>query len=135
MNKVGIVIYKNEIYYCVINNKLLIDIGMLTFNNESPTLISDFNNLFEELVTKYKPSTLSFKVPLNISKLYQYRYMYYPLGVLILVCENHDITCIERSSSWINSKNGYKIEEVKRVFQTQKFNEKSIQSVVLAYFD
>ena len=135
MSKVGIAIYKSQIIYCVIDNeKNLIKLNFLTYNFDSPRLISDFKNLFMEIIDEYKPIQIAFKASLDL-KLEQFKYMYYPIGILIELCENYNIPWIERSSKWINTKNKYKLEAIKGIYPTVKFNNQNIQAAVIAYFD
>lgn len=135
MSKIGIAIYKNQIIYCVINNeKELVKLNSLTYNFDSPRLMNDFRNIFMEIIDEYKPKQIAFKASLDL-KLEQFKYLYYPIGILIELCEHYNISYIERSSKWINIKNKYKLEVIKGVYPTIKFNNQNIQAAVIAYFD
>ena len=138
MNNIGIAIYKNEIYYCVFDTeeRTLIK-GALNYNIDSSTLMSDFRNLFIEIINNYQPSLIAFKVSIDIRKLTQYKYMYYPLGILGLLCEENGIICIERSNRWITSKinNRNKCDIVRECYSSEQVNKKNIQAAVLSYFN
>lgn len=60
MRCLGIAIKKNEIYYAVVEGErmgtaFLYDIGKQNYRFDSPTLMLDFQNIFVELLTRYKP--------------------------------------------------------------------------------
>lgn len=138
MNNVGIIIYKNEIHYCVFDTESrIIRMEVLNYNIDALTLMSDFKSLFMEIINSYHPNLIAFKVSVDIRKLIQYKYMYYPLGILGLLCEENGIRCIERSNRWITAKmnNKDKGDIVKEIYPSEKFNKKNIQAAILAFFN
>ena len=64
MKSLGLAIKKNEVWYSVIegdsmDNSCIIETGKQNFRAESQGLMLDFNNIFIELITKYKPDSIS----------------------------------------------------------------------------
>jgi len=109
MKSLGLAIKKNEIWYSVIegesmDSSCIIETGKQNFRAESQGLMLDFYNIFLELITKYKPDSISYKLSLDI-KMGQIPYLHYSLGVLNLLCMQQAIPVIERSSKWITAEN------------------------------
>ena len=90
MKSLGIAIKKGEIWYSFIegtdrNVAIISETGKQNFRPESYTLMMDFNNIFTELITKFMPDVVSYKLSLDIN-MKQIPYMHYSIGVLNLLC-------------------------------------------------
>lgn len=124
MKCIGIAIAKNELYYTVMSgnskNDAIIELkGILNFQSESKTLMTDFFNLFNELITKYKPDSIGYKLFLDSTK-DQIRYMVYSLGILEFICEEKNIITQERNSSWISAGKKKKLIDFVNKYGNQK---------------
>ena len=84
MKSLGIAIKKGEIWYSFIegtnrNVAIISETGKQNYRPESNTLMMDFNNIFTELITKFTPDVVSYKLSLDIN-MKQIPYMHYSIG-------------------------------------------------------
>lgn len=138
MRSLGIAIKKNEIWYSVVEGTqketaIVLETGKQNYRTESDTLMLDFNNIFVELITKYKPEIVSCKLSLDI-KMQQIPYMHYSLGILNLVCMQHGIKIIEHSSRWITANKRAKITQFENYFASDKYKNEGLAATLLAWF-
>lgn len=138
MKSLGLAIKKNEIWYSVIegesmDNSCIIETGKQNFRAESQGLMLDFYNIFLELVTKYKPDCISYKLSLDI-KMSQIPYLHYSLGVLNLLCMQQAIPVIERSSKWITAGKKAKIINFEGMFPDAGYKNEELASSVIAWY-
>lgn len=109
----GIAIGKNKVFYSVIDgeskeNCTIKNKGVINFQCESKTLMTDFSNIFNELISKFQPNSIGYKLFLD-SKKEQIKYMVYSFGVLELICEGKNIKTTGRTINWIKSSKKKKI--------------------------
>ena len=115
MKVVGIAIKKNEIWYSVVsgtemNNAVVLDTGEHFFRAESSvqTLMMDFSNIYAELILKFKPERIAYKLFLE-AVMNQIPYMHYSLGVLNLVSKQNGIETTERTNKWITAEKNQRL--------------------------
>ena len=135
MKSLGIVIKKNEVFYSVIegDNTELSEIkatGKEKFNFESNSLMSDFNCIFIQLLTKYSPDIVSYKLSIDVN-LKNISYLHYPIGILKLLCENRSIEIKERTSQWITIKHKIKISNFQKAFPNCGYKNDQLMSAVV----
>lgn len=138
MKSLGIVIKKNEVFYSIIervNTDLseIKDAGKEKFNCESNTLMSDFNCIFIQLLSKYSPDVVSYKLSQDV-KLSNVSYLHYSIGILKLLCENKSIKIVERSSKWITAKYETKISNFQKAFPNCSYKNDQLTSAVVAWY-
>lgn len=138
MRSLGLAIKKNEISYCVVDgdsmdNSSIVEIGKQNFRVESSGLMLDFYNIFLELLTKYKPDSVSYKLSLEI-KMGQISYLHYPLGILNLLCLQQSIPTIERSSKWISAGKKVKIINFEKKFVEMVLKNEQLAAAVIAWY-
>lgn len=109
MKIIGISLRKNELYYAVLEGKKrseaqLVEMKKLSVRNyESiPDLMNWFDSNFKELIIKFKPNRVAYKLHLNTNK-EQMTYLQFPMGVLNLVCHIEGVPTTERSTSYITA--------------------------------
>lgn len=139
MRILGISIKKNELWYAVVegsqmDDATIIDIGKQNFRNESATLMLDFHNLFNELISKYKPDRVAHKLSLDI-KLNQIPYLHFPFGVLHLICSQKGVGINSRSTSWISAGSNKKTNRFYNHFTQKKFNQDELHSALVAWYE
>lgn len=137
MRCMGIAIKKNEIVYAIVegnskNDAIIHTIDKQIFRVESDTLMMDFSNIFVEIITKYKPDRVAYKLYLD-AKIQQIPYMHYSLGILNLVCLQRGIKTQERSSQWITAGRKKKILEFEDFFSVNKLNSDEIAAALVAW--
>lgn len=137
MRCLGIVIKKGEVWFAVLEGEqkdtaVILETGKQNFRPESSTLMMDFSNIFIELLTKYRPELVSYKLSLDL-KIQQIPYMHYSLGVLNLICLQRGVCVIEHSSLWITAKKQSKIIEFQQFFPETKFRNEELAASVLAW--
>lgn len=115
MKVLGIAIKKNEIWYSVVsgtemNNAVVVDTGKHVFRAESSvqTLMMDFSNIYAELILKFKPERIAYKLFLE-AVMNQIPYMHYSLGVLNLVSKQNGIETTERTNKWITAEKNQRL--------------------------
>ena len=133
----GIAIKKNEIVYVIVDgdskkDAIINKIAKQNFRAESDTLMMDFCNIFVEIITKYKPDRVAYKLYLD-TKMQQIPYMHYSLGILNLVCLQKGIKTQERSSQWITAGRKKKISEFEEYFGENKMNSDEIAAALVAW--
>lgn len=138
MKSLGIAIKKGEIWYSFIEgtNKdvaIIGETGKQNYRSESTKLMLDFDNIFTELLTKFKPDVVSYKLSLDIT-MRQIPYMHYSLGVLNLLCQQKDITLIERSSRWITANKSSKIQAFEKKYPDCCYKNEKLASSVMAWY-
>ena len=138
MKSLGIAIKKGEIWYSILEgtNKDVAIIGATGKQNyrpESTKLMLDFNNIFTELLAKFKPDVVSYKLSLDI-KMIQIPYMHYSLGVINLLCQQKGITIIERSSRWITANKSSKIQAFEKSYPDCCYKNEKLASSVMAWY-
>lgn len=89
MKSLGITIKKGEIWHSFIegsdrNIAIISETGKQNYRPESNTLMMDFNNIFNELITIFTPDVVSYKLSLPIN-MKQIPYIHYSTGVLNLL--------------------------------------------------
>ena len=142
MISLGIAIKKNELWYSVVDGSnmedaVLLESGKEGFQIDTPTgiLMRDFYNLFTELITKYHPSNVVYKLSLD-AKLKQIPYMHFSLGVLSFLCNKNNIAINERSSQWISAGKRAKIKKCSEYFSDKKFRTtEELQATLIAWFE
>lgn len=138
----GIAIKKNEIWYSVINgssmeDSVLSETGKQSFQTDNTTgvLMMNFSNIFTELITKYHPDIIVYKLSLNVD-MKQIPYMHFSLGVLNLLCAQNNISINERSSQWITAGKKAKIIKCENHFSDKSFkNGEEMQATLIAWFE
>ena len=138
MRCLGIAIKKNEICYSVVDGDkmdtaLIYEIGKQNYRSESPSLMMDFSNIFIELVTKYRPDRVAYKLYLDTT-MQQIPYMHYSLGIFNLVCLQQGVEVSERSSKWITAGKKAKIERFEKFFSPQKFKNEEMGATLVAWY-
>ena len=93
----------------------------------------DFYNIFTELITKYKPNVVSYKLSLDL-KMPQIPYMHFSLGVLNYVCLERGISTIERSSRWITANKGAKIKNFNEHFPDKNYKNEEQAAALIAWY-
>lgn len=138
MRSLGLAIKKNEVWYSVVegnsmDDSYIVETGKQNFRAESQELMLDFYNIFLELITKYKPDRISYKLSLDI-KMGQIPYLHYSLGVLNFLCLQQSIPSIERSSKWITAGKKSKIDNFNEMFLNISFKNEQLASSVIAWY-
>lgn len=140
MKNLGIAIKKNQIWYSVItgdkmDSAIILETGKQNFRAElpSPTLMMDFHNIFNELIVKYTPDNISYKLFLN-ADMKQIPYMHYSLGILNLLCQQKGINLIERSNIWITAGKKSKIIKCEKYFLDKKFTKEELEATLVAWY-
>lgn len=139
MKCLGIAIKKNEVWYSVVdgvqmNTAIIIDTGKQNYRAESQSLMMDFSNIFIELITKYKPDRVAYKLYLD-AKMQQIPYMHFSLGVLDLICLQNGIQARARSSKWITAGKRAKIIQFEQYFADKKFTNEEMAATLIAWFE
>lgn len=136
MRNIGISISKNVLYATIMtgdnkSNAIIEKIETFNFQSESKQLMTDFSNIFTELITKFKPDSIGYKLFLS-SKKDQIKYMVYSLGILELLCEEKNIKIQERTNSWITAAKKKRIIEYCNKFGEHK-EDTQLQSSIIAW--
>lgn len=139
MKCLGIAIKKNEVWYSVVDGvqmdmAIIIDTGKQNYRAESQSLMMDFSNIFIELITKYKPDRVAYKLYLD-AKMQQIPYMHFSLGVLDLICLQNGIQARARSSKWITAGKRAKIIQFEQYFADKKFTNEEMAATLIAWFE
>ncbi len=139
MRCLGIAIKKNEIWYSVVDGEqmesaLIYETGKQNYRAESLSLMMDFSNIFIELITKYRPNRVAYKLYLD-TNIQQIPYMHYSLGVLNLVCLQNGIEARARSSMWITAGKKAKIIRFEKYFAQKKFTNEEMAATLVAWFE
>lgn len=138
MKSLGVAIKKGEIWYSFIEGTdrevaIISETGKQNYRPESNTLMMDFNNIFTELITKFTPDVVSYKLSLDIT-MKQIPYMHYSLGVLNLLCLQKGVAIKERSSRWIIANKKSKIQLFEQHFPDCGYKNEELASSVMAWF-
>lgn len=141
MKTLGIAIKKNEISYSLVdgtsmNAAVIVERGKHNFRAELPSqsLMMDFENIFTELIVKYKPDRVVYKLSLDTT-MQQIPYMHYSLGVLNLVCQRNGVVAKERSNKWITGGKRAKIMRFESFFAGENFTNESMAATLIAWFE
>lgn len=141
MKNLGISIKKNEIWYSLVEgtkmeDAKIIETGKQIFRSDSlvQTLMQDFSNITTELIARYNPNKIVYKLHLE-SNLKQIHYMHYSLGVLNLICHQKGIETIEHSNKWITAGKRVKINKFDSYFDSNKFKKEEMEASLLAWFE
>lgn len=139
MRSLGISIKKNEICYSVVDGEQMesasiYEIGKQNYRFESRSLMMDFSNIFIELITKYRPNRVAYKLYLD-TNIQQIPYMHYSLGVLNLVCLQNGIEARARSNMWIKAGKKAKITRFEKYFAPKKFTNEEMAATLVAWFE
>lgn len=139
MRCLGIAIKKNEVWYSVVDgeqmeNALIYETGKQNYRVESQSLMLDFSNIFIELLTKYRPDRVAYKLYLD-TNMQQIPYMHYSLGVLNLVCLQNGIEARARSSKWITAGKKVKVTRFEEYFTQKKFKSEEMAAALVAWFE
>lgn len=107
MRILGISLRKDELHYAVIEGQRMLDSKVIELKKISvrstgnvPELMNWFDSNFRELINKYKPDRIAYKLHLNTDK-DQMIYLQFPMGVLNLICHSEKIPTTSRSTSYI----------------------------------
>lgn len=138
MKSLGIAIKKNEVRYGFAEGSdketvVILETGRQNYRFDSQTLMMDFNNIFTELITKYKPDVVSYKLSLDLN-MAQIPYMHYSLGVLNYVCLERGIPTIERSSRWITTNKSAKIKDFNEHFPDKNYKNEELAAALIAWY-
>ena len=139
MNCLGIAIKKNEIWYSLVrgtnmDDAIILNSGKQSFQSDDDikSLMLKFSNIFTELITKFSPDCIAYKLSLNTT-MPQIPYMNFSLGVLNLLCKQKDIPINQRSNSWITAGNKSKITKCEGHFFDTKFKRnEEMQATLIA---
>lgn len=139
MRCLGIAIKKNEVWFSVVDgytmdSAIIYETGKLNYRTESLSLMMDFSNIFLELITKYNPDNVAYKLYLDVTMI-QIPYMHYSLGVLNLVCLQHGIEPRERTNRWITAGKKAKIERFETFFSNRKFKHEEMEASLVAWYE
>lgn len=141
MKCLGIAIKKNQLWYSVVSgdkmsSSIIIETGKQNFRADSSTqsLMMDFNNIFTELLMKYKPDSVAYKMSLNVDKK-QTPYMHYSLGILNLVCNQKNVDAVERTNAWITAGKKSKIAKFEEYFYDRKFTKEEMEASLVAWYN
>ena len=139
MRCLGLVIKKNEIWYSVVEGEkmesaVLHETGKQNYRTTSQTLMLDFSNIFLELITKYNPHKVVYKLSLDI-KMEQIPYLHYSLGILELLCTQKGIPVRGRSSKWISAGKKIKIVKCEDFFASKKFKPDEKAATIIAWYE
>lgn len=137
MRILGISLRKNELYYAVIegakkSESNLIELRKTNIRDteSTPELMNWFDSNFRELIEKFKPDHVTYKLHLNTNK-DQMAYLQFPMGVLNLICCTEKIEITARSTSYITN-------ERKRIAQNyfkdfkDKFKDSELDALAVA---
>ena len=138
MKSLGTVIKKNEIFYSLVEgssecDSKVVATGKERFNPDSHTLMTDFQNIFIQILTKCSPDRISYKLSLDVN-IKNVSYLHFSIGVLKLMCENKQIPLIQRSSAWISAKCGSKITAFQNQFSDLDYKNDQLISSVIAWY-
>lgn len=142
MKCLGIAIKKNEIWYSLVEgadkkSSIILNSGKQNFqsSDSAKELMVKFLNIFTELITRYEPDIISYKLSLNVD-MSQIPYMHFSLGVLNLLCMQEKLPVIERSNKWITAKNKEKIIQCQTHFSDKKFKTlEEKQATLIAWWE
>ena len=112
---------------------IICETGKQNYRPESTKLMLDFNNIFTELLAKFKPDVVSYKLSIDIT-MKQIPYMHYSLGVLNLLCQQKGITLLERSSRWITANKKSKIQAFEQKYPDYCYKNEKLTSSVMAWY-
>lgn len=141
MKILGISIKKNEIWYSVVSgmtkqDAIVEETGKQNFNADLPvqSLMMNFSNIFAELIIKFNPERIAYKLFLDTVK-DQIPYMHYSLGVLNLVCKQQNVQTTERTSKWITAGKRAKIVKFNEYFKDNKYKSDEMAATLIAWFE
>lgn len=139
MKCLGVAIKKNEIWYSEVEgtsmkNAMILESGKQNYRADSPTLMLDFNNIFIELITKFRPDIVSYKLSLDI-KMQQIPYLHYSLGILNLICLQNGISIVERSNRWITANKRAKIVNFETYFTNKVYKNEELAASLIAWYE
>lgn len=142
MISLGIAIKKNELWYSVVDGSnmesaVLLETGKQSFQIDTHTgrLMMNFHNIFTELITKFHPDTIAYKLSLKIN-MKQIPYMHFSIGVLNLLCIQNNIAVTERSNQWITAGKRVKIINCTEHFSDMRFRtDEEMQATLIAWFE
>ena len=138
MKSLGIAIKKGEVWFSFIegtdrNVAIIRETGKQLFRPDSSSLMMDFNNIFGELIAKFSPDVISYKLSLDVN-MQQISYMHYSLGVLNLLCLQKGISIFERSNRWITASKNAKINLFEQHFSGYDYKNEKLAASVIAWF-
>lgn len=142
MISLGIAIKKNELWYSVIEgtkmeNAAILNSGKQNFQSDtsSKLLMMSFHSLFIELITKFHPDVIVYKLSLK-ANMKQIPYMHFSFGILNFLCNENSIPIIERSNSWITAGKKSKIIKCISHFSDNHFRtDEEMQATLIAWFE
>lgn len=140
MRVIGFAIKKSELWFSVLDGNdrtdaNIVHIDKMFFNPDMTCqeLMLHFNNIFLEIIDRFTPNLVSYKVHLN-SDLSQLEYMQFPLGILNYICKLKNIPAIGRSSAWISSGGKAKLDECSTFFGTQNLRAEKLAATLIAWY-
>lgn len=139
MKCLGIAIKKNEVWYSLVEGSdmelaEILCTGKQIYRADSSKLIMDFYNIFVELLTKYQPNKVVYKLSLEVT-MQQIPYMHYSLGVLNLVCMQRGVFIRERSNRWITANKKAKIIRFEGNFVDKKYKNEELAASLMAWYE
>ena len=104
-------------------------------DTECSQLMNEFFNIFTEIIEKYNPNKIVYKLFLD-SKKSQIEYMVYPWGILNYICADKDITISSFTGAWFSaSKNGKKKTKCcQEYFEQKSFNADELVATTAAWY-
>lgn len=103
-------------------------------NTECSQLMYEFFNMFTEIIEKYSPDKITYKIYLNAKKA-QIEYMVYPWGVLNYICADKNIPISSFTGTWLSAnKNGKKKLEICQEYFEESFNADELAATAAAWY-
>lgn len=141
MKILGIAIKKNEIWYSIVSgikmeDAIVIETGKQFFKADSTiqSLMMEFSNIYAELIVKFKPDRIAYKLYLDANK-NQIPYMHYSLGVLNLVSMQSGVETTERTGNWIAAGKKAKIIKFNDYFKEHNYKNEELAATLIAWYE
>lgn len=139
MKCLGIAIKKNEVWFSLVEGSSkelanIVCVNKQAFKADSQKLMLDFHNIFFELISKYNPDRVAYKVSLDTNK-QQIPYMHYSLGILNLICLQKGISTTERTNMWITAGKKAKINLFNEHFKEANYKNEALAASLIAWYE
>lgn len=138
MRILGISLRKNELYYAIIEGTKQFESNLIELkktnirdNENIPELMNWFDSNFKELIERYRPDHIAYKLHLNTNK-DQMVYLQFPMGVLNLICNFENIPITLRSTSYITNTRKTAVKNYFDHFK-DKFKDAELDAIVAAW--
>jgi hypothetical protein len=138
VTSMGVAIEKGKVSFAVIcgqsmNDCFLKSCRTFNFNPDDIHLMTQFNNFFNEVITKFVPDVIGYKLASHMNlKNDQIHYLYEPNGILRLLCEQKGIKIRQVSAAYIQNKKSQRISKFKEKFEGN-FNKGILEAGVIAW--